>query len=410
MRVRGEPTPVVPNPQRALILLSLAAVVAVGAALIGHGSCTAEVTGQVRLLTGALLAAGLLVETVRVPSGLDRVGRVRLMSGINAVLLPAAVLLPPGLFLVVGVGSVLPFLRTRGVVGALTEACVRAAQMSAAAVAFYWVDPGVAEVPEVGEWMSAESIVALIAAGLAMLVVESLLEALSLRVGEGLLPEDVPWLDGRGLVRDTPEVAIGALACVLMPVPAAIVLLVPLFLLENQMLRAHAAQLCGFRDGKTGLLTLTAFDELAQGEMSRARRTGQPVAVVMLDLDGLKTVNRTHGHLAGDRVVIALAQLLLRSCRQEDLVCRFGGDEFCLLLPGAGVDQAALVAERIRATAQGTEVSGLAPGARLSVSVGVAVAAVDDDITSLLGRADEGLLRAKGAGGNRVRVVEPAGA
>ena len=139
MRVRGEPTPVVPNPQRALLLLSLAATVAVGAALIGHGSCTAEVTGQVRLLTGALLAAGLLVETVRVPSGLDRVGRVRLMSGINAVLLPAAVLLPPGLFLVVGFGSVLPLLRTRGVVGALREACVRAAQMSAAAVAFYWV-------------------------------------------------------------------------------------------------------------------------------------------------------------------------------------------------------------------------------------------------------------------------------
>ena len=128
----------------------------------------------------------------------------------------------------------------------------------------------------------------------------------------------------------------------------------------------------------------------------------------MLDVDGLKTVNRTLGHLAGDRVVITLSQVLLRSSRQEDLVCRFGGDEFCLLLPGAGVEQAALVAERIRATAEGTEVTGPAPTARLSVSVGVAVAGPGDDITSLLGRADEGLLRAKHAGGNRVRVVEPA--
>jgi diguanylate cyclase (GGDEF)-like protein len=129
----------------------------------------------------------------------------------------------------------------------------------------------------------------------------------------------------------------------------------------------------------------------------------------MMDLDGLKAINTERGHLAGDRAIAALARLLLSNCRQEDLVCRFGGDEFCLLIPGAGLEQAELVAERIRFTAMGTRDAGLGDGRTLSVSVGVAVATGRDDVVSLLNRADSGLGEAKRAGGNRVRVVEAVG-
>jgi hypothetical protein len=96
--------------------------------------------------------------------------------------------------------------------------------------------------------------------------------------------------------------------------------------------------------------------------MARAARTDPPVAALMMDLDGLKEVNRTLGHLAGDRGIAAVGQLLQSVCRREDLVCRFGGDEFCLLLPGVSLEQAALVAERIRFTAQETVVAGFVVG------------------------------------------------
>lgn len=396
------------SPRRALGEVASVAVLLTAVTLGVHAHlCDEPVTGQVLLLAGALLVASWLVESVHVPVGLDRVGRVQLMSGVNAVLLPAAVLLPPTLFVVVGVGSALPLLRGVGVVGTLSRGAIRASQMCAAALALYATGPWQAEIIDVGTWMELRAVLSLILAGAVMLVAESLLEAGWLRVGEGLLPEDVRWFAPRAIVAETPEVAIGSLAVVLMAAPAAIVLLVPLFLLENRMLRAHAAHLCGYRDGKTGLLTLTAFDDLATGELSRARRTGQPVAVLMLDVDGLKRVNRTKGHLAGDRVVIAVADLLMTHSRREDLVCRFGGDEFCVMLPGASLGDASLVAERIRVAARGPDIAGLPGAAHLSMSAGVAVAEPSDDVTTLLSRADEGLLAAKQRGGNRVRVVAP---
>lgn len=392
---------------RAILELGLAAAVLGSVALWVHDrTCQWPIDSQARLLAGALLVASWLVETVRVPVGLDRVGRVRSMSGVNAVLLPAAILLPPQLFIIVGLGSVIPIVRQAGPAGALGEALIRVVHMSAAALVFHAASPGGAEMVDVGQVMSARTVVGLVLAGLTMLVVESVCVTRALRLGEGLLPGDVPWLPVRDVVADTPEVAIGALACVLVASPAALVLLVPLFLLEHQMLRAHAARLGSYRDAKTGLLTLTAFDDLAARELSRARRTGEPVSLLMMDLDGLKAINTAQGHLAGDRAIGALARLLLANCRQEDLVCRFGGDEFCLLIPGAGLEQAELVAERIRFTAMGTRDTGLGAGRTLSVSVGIAVATGRDDVVSLLNRADAGLREAKLAGGNRVRVVE----
>jgi diguanylate cyclase (GGDEF)-like protein len=400
----------VADPRRALLELALAAGVLGSLALWVHGRvCQVSVGSQALLLTAALLAASWLVESVRVPVGLDRVGRVRAMSGVNAVLLPAAVLLEPELSFVVALGSVLPLVRRSGWVGSVAEGLMRVTRMSAAALAFYVISPAGAEVAELGEWMSARTVLGLVLSGLTMLVVESLCVTRALRVGEGLLPEDAPWLSARELVADSPVVAIGALVCVLTAAPAALVLLVPLFLLEHQMLRAHAARLRGYRDAKTGLLTLTAFDDLAARELARARRTGESVALLMMDLDGLKAINTGQGHLAGDRVIEALARLLLDTCRREDLVCRFGGDEFCILLPGAGMAQAELIAERVRFTAMSTPVTGPSDGLALSVSVGVAVAMPTDGVVSLLNRADAGLRDAKLAGGNRVRVMEAMG-
>lgn len=161
-------------------------------------------------------------------------------------------------------------------------------------------------------------------------------------------------------------------------------------------------------DVLTGLFNRRAFIDLAGREIARARRLKLPYAVLMLDLDFFKRVNDDYGHQAGDQVLADFAAVAMHSVRTEDLVGRYGGEEFCILLPGATIQPAITIAERLR-----SEVS-LRPLGNLprvtTVSIGVAVCCGADAVSldAAIARADEALYRAKHDGRDRVVGLDVA--
>jgi diguanylate cyclase (GGDEF)-like protein/PAS domain S-box-containing protein len=150
-------------------------------------------------------------------------------------------------------------------------------------------------------------------------------------------------------------------------------------------------------DELTGLASRHHFSEALEKAVSLARRHGSPLALVSLDLDGLKQVNDTLGHEVGDEVLASFAALLAALCRAEDLPGRLGGDEFSLLLPGIDLGGACSVAERVLAAVRSCET--LAQQG-VTVSAGVVARSPDELPVDLLRRADEALYAAKRSGGD----------
>lgn len=362
----------------------------------------AQPAHAVGLTVLAVVATWAVDRATGVPVGLDRVGRIRHISGANVVLFPAALLLPPLGFMLVAAISAVPHVQRPGPVRALGRSLIRMTTMGVAAAVFVLANQGPLPIGA-PQWLEPPALVAVLCAGLAMLLTEAALNARILRVAVGIGPDDAPAFEGPPLLRDSFDIALGALVCILFSAPPALVLLVPLVAAQARSARNHAGILNGYRDHKTGLLTLVAFHDLAAKELARMRRSGDPASVLMIDLDGLKEVNTRFGHLVGDAYITAMGEVLNRSLRAEDLVSRFGGDEFCVLLPGVGLDAAAGVADRIRLEAGAQLVSGT--GRRLAVSIGVTQVVPADSIDSVISRADLGLLAAKGRGRNQVVVV-----
>jgi diguanylate cyclase (GGDEF)-like protein len=171
-------------------------------------------------------------------------------------------------------------------------------------------------------------------------------------------------------------------------------------------------------DGKTGLLNAVAWHEQAERLLQRSGRADGPRGVLVLDLDHFKAVNDSHGHLAGDQVLAAVAGALRAEVRDRDLVGRFGGEEFVVLLAGPAAGAAGeleAVAERIRRRVADLRVEIPTPDgpltvAGLTVSIGVAVAPAEGaDLRTLLQIADTALYAAKRAGRNVVRMGTPPG-
>ena len=169
------------------------------------------------------------------------------------------------------------------------------------------------------------------------------------------------------------------------------------------------------RDALTGLFGREHAAAALGLAIAGATEYGRPAGVLVCDLDKFKTVNDTHGHLAGDRVLVAVAQALVSAVRRAgDVVGRWGGEEFVVVLPGAGLDGALAVAERMRAAVVGLAVETEA-GVRLrqTISIGAAVHRPGDPVISadaLFAQADARLYRAKEAGRNRVVGEDPQGA
>ncbi|TXT39935.1 MAG: PAS/PAC sensor-containing diguanylate cyclase [Comamonadaceae bacterium] len=160
-------------------------------------------------------------------------------------------------------------------------------------------------------------------------------------------------------------------------------------------------------DPLTGCINRRHFLELAEHELARARRYGEPLSVLMLDLDHFKLINDQHGHPVGDVVLQRLVQICQASLRAEDAVGRLGGEEFAILLPESSIQEAQEAAERLCLAIAATEIS-LNEGSSIhfTASIGVATLAREDaDIHTLIGRADKALYEAKHAGRNRVVVL-----
>jgi diguanylate cyclase (GGDEF)-like protein len=160
-----------------------------------------------------------------------------------------------------------------------------------------------------------------------------------------------------------------------------------------------------FKDEVTGLYNRRFFSIRLEEEVSRYRRFNHPVSVVLLDLDGFKAVNDELGHAAGDETLRGMAEILLKHSRGINVICRYGGDEFAILLVETSKAGARLYADRIRYVLPGYRFTH---GRRITASFGIA--SLPEDVTpspdELIRAADEALYAAKRAGKNRVSVHE----
>jgi len=157
-------------------------------------------------------------------------------------------------------------------------------------------------------------------------------------------------------------------------------------------------------DGLTALYNHHTFYVLLGDELARAQRFNRPLSLLLLDIDHFKRVNDTHGHQAGDAVLKRLSELLGREARAIDRVCRYGGEEFTVILPETDLEAAALIAERLRASveAQPFDVEAGAP-LRITVSIGVASWPLQGEgVDTLVAAADTALYAAKRSGRNRI--------
>jgi diguanylate cyclase (GGDEF)-like protein len=188
------------------------------------------------------------------------------------------------------------------------------------------------------------------------------------------------------------------------------VLMITVIALHRALLLPHFQQ-AARTDSKTGLLTPGFWHEVAGKELERAHRMTISLGVLMLDLDHFKSFNDRMGHLVGDQLLRAVADELRHETRPYDLVGRFGGEEFVMLLPGVGSGEVEQVAERIRRRISGLTVEIGGPDGPvvvggLSVSIGAAVNPENGrEIDQLLLAADSALLAAKEAGRNQVRIA-----
>ena len=157
-------------------------------------------------------------------------------------------------------------------------------------------------------------------------------------------------------------------------------------------------------DQLTGLYNYRTYNSILKSEIVRARRYDRPVSVLMLDIDHFKRVNDTYGHMTGDRVLERMGHLLKESVRAESSVCRYGGEEFSIIVPEVGAEAASETAERLRETVEQTSFSDeQGRPIKITVSIGVAAfpksAATVDELTNA---ADTALYAAKEGGRNRV--------
>jgi diguanylate cyclase (GGDEF)-like protein len=169
---------------------------------------------------------------------------------------------------------------------------------------------------------------------------------------------------------------------------------------EQQVQLEHLAR----EDTLTGLSNRRHFDERLQEEWQRALRYGHLLSVLMCDIDHFKKINDVYGHAYGDAVLKEVGQALLQGSRSSDVVARYGGEEFVVLLCEAGLEQAVVAAERLRAAVKALAFEHPSGSFRVSMSIGAA-SSVDgkpDDPVKLLAEADEALYAAKGLGRDRI--------
>lgn len=370
-----------------------------------------RVDGRDAFIAAALLAAAACsVEATR------RVGRpsdTLVKDLLSAWWLPMAVLLPPVFVLLAPVPvlalaqwrvrATLPYRRvfSAACVGVSYAVVSMVFHADVAAVSGPWTAAGSSEgaVPWL-LWAGAVAVAGAVAAAL-----NALLVALAVKAAD---PQET-W---RGLLVDAErsrleavEVCVGVTVAVLMMTDPLLVvfMLGPVLMLQRGLLHGQLRAVA-LLDAKTGLLNAPAWEREAEAGLRTHRRNSRPSAVLLVDIDHFEAVNDVHGHLVGDLVLRAVAEVLAGAVRDGDLVGRFGGEEFVALLPDADVAQTDLVAERLRARVAALVVD-VGAGQAVSVTVSIGVAVTEDSALSvldLLAGADRCMYQAKAAGRNRV--------
>ncbi len=172
----------------------------------------------------------------------------------------------------------------------------------------------------------------------------------------------------------------------------------------------HAKQritLLSKTDDLTGLLNMRAFNSILENEIARVMRYAQPFTVIMVDVDGLKSVNDRYGHTAGSRLIKTIGQSISESVRSTDILARYGGDEFVILMTHTSTEHAHMAAERIRAAIHNTSFD--MKGNRISTTVSVGIASFPESVEDpkdVLEKADIALYKSKQSGRDRVTYYD----
>jgi diguanylate cyclase (GGDEF)-like protein len=396
-------------------------IIAADLGLTGWGIAVTPVRAADAALFAALLACGAVcIEATRrlgQPTGVSR-------DLLSAWWLPIALLLPPVYSLVAPIIlGVLLYLRIRrtpayrrlfssaalGLAGAAASVTFRhLGPTAAAAQSVPWLSH-----PAAHAWfMRPSAILAALGSAALFNVLNTGMVAVAAHAAQ---PQarwaEVLW-DHESLLLDLTEICVGVLvvvSCALSPV-LLLVALPPVIVLQRCLMHQQL-QAAARTDAKTGLLNATAWQREADTEIARAQRAGENLALLLADVDHFKRVNDTYGHLAGDEVLRGLATELRQQVRGSDVVGRFGGEEFVVLLPRADADEACKIADRLRhrASVMGVYADGVALD--VTISIGVAVlGAHGRDLFELLTAADSALYRAKDEGRDQVRLYAPGDA
>lgn len=388
--------------QRRPLVIYLCAIVALDLAAIMVFAVTTVFQWWDLVTFSALMACGAVcIEASRrlgMPAGVSR-------DLLSAWWLPVALLLPPlyAIFAPI-VLQILLQVRVRATV--LYRRVFSAAAIGlagcAASVTFHWV----IEDPWVLSLGSGPPI--LCAVGAAVLF--SLLNIALIAIAAHTADPDMPWRevlwDRESVLLDIVELCLGVTVSICCGLNLALLILTlpPVVLLQRSLLHAQL-QAAARTDAKTGLLNAAAWQREADTEIVRARRTGETLALLIIDIDHFKRVNDAYGHLVGDQVLVGVASTLRTQLRDYDVVGRFGGEEFVVLLPGADIHEARQVAERLRTRIGHMAIPVDDALVRVTISTGVALMSVHgDDLIDLLAAADLALYRAKELGRDRVCI------
>jgi diguanylate cyclase len=163
-------------------------------------------------------------------------------------------------------------------------------------------------------------------------------------------------------------------------------------------IKAHESE--ARTDSLTGLNNRRAFDDELKRRLSEWERKNSPCTLILLDVDHFKKFNDTHGHQAGDEVLRQVAKTLIAQSRDMDLPCRYGGEEFAVILPATEAAGACILAERIRKAVESSVTAFGGKSLKVTVSLGLSQLAAGDDVAKLIRRADDALYKSKEAGRN----------
>jgi diguanylate cyclase (GGDEF)-like protein/putative nucleotidyltransferase with HDIG domain len=375
------------------ILVAAATVAAAVPAIARLGAST---PGWTTFAILGLIAATAQLFVVRMPS------RNQSYHTTIVFLIPAAMLLPPGLVALIGILHHIPeWLKTRSAwYIQIFNICNWTLAMLAAWGSFHAI---------VGEFAIGNRLsyaLAGLAAAASMVAVNHLLMAPMLHLANGHSLRESGLLSFPSLSTDVVLAMLGvATAAFWRGNPWLIAFAVAPLLLIHRSLSVPRLQEEARVDAKTGLFNARHFATALNEELTRAARFERPLSLVMADLDLLRDINNTYGHLAGDAVLQGIAEVFRSELRHYDVPARFGGEEFAILLPETPPEQAFEIAERIRRTvaARAFDVETSSEPIRATISIGIAGFPRDgSDANELIHQADLAVYRAKLQGRNRV--------